>query len=84
MLHTEMSHMNILYMVYLGENHRHTFFTYTDVYMLPIYTYICNYLPYLYVCYTCYICLSIYAIHEFVYMSHTYTYTYVTYLHKHI
>ena len=37
-----------------------------------MYTYMCNYLPYLYVW------------HEFVYMSHTYTYTYVTYLHKHI
>lgn len=30
--------------------------------------------------YACYIYLSLYAIYEFVYTSHTYTYTYVTYL----
>ena len=34
--------------------------------------------------YACDICLSIYAIYDFVYMSHKYTYTYVRYLHKHI
>ena len=79
-----MWHMNIPYMVYLGENHTYTFVTYTDVYMLPMYTYICVTICHIHM----YACLSIYAIYDFVYMSHThahtYTYTYVTYLHKHI
>ena len=74
--------MNIPYMVYLGENHRCTFVTYTDVFMLPMQ-------PMLTICH-----IYMYAIHVTydylympytnLYMSHTYTYTYVTYLHKHI
>lgn len=64
--------MNIPYMVYLGENHRHTFFTYTDVYMLPMYT-----------LFAISICM-LYMLHMCIYICHTRICIYVTYIYIHI